>query len=547
MGRRTLATVLAVARAGFRQRVRSRRLLVVLALVAVVGYQLNVGTFALFYQDTVDGTTVDYLGEPTAPYVGLTTGLTGAMVLLLAGYYVLGRSLRYDRSTGFDELRASTPTGDRTYLLGKWLSHVGVVALLLTTLAGAAIVNHLLHGVGTTDPIWIVGPVLLIGVPVGCFVAGVTLVFQSIDRLRGTLGNGVYFFAAVTGMAIAPAAAAQETETIPLWLRFGDVIGLFAGGEMTIDALLEVAPSYDGIPIANYGAGATGGEEVTFVWNGGSFPGWFYANRLLLAVVGVGLAIVATVPYDRYATRTGSTGRTFGDRLARVRSVLPFVGAREDDVDLEATDPATVSLTPVSDRSAGGFGRLFLQEWRLLVRGHPWWWYAGAAVIAVVGLSGSAPPAAIGSSAAIWPLFCWSAMGHRTVAHRITPFIVSSKQPYRQLVAEWAAGAVLTAAFFGVALWPTVLESGVAGASVLAGAVAFVPSIAQAFGLWSRTRRVFELTYLVLWYAGPLNGAVALDFAGATGETAGTAIPFAFGAVGVLALAAALAHRWLQT
>lgn len=138
-------------------------------------------------------------------------------------------------------------------------------------------------------------------------------------------------------------------------------------------------------------------------------------------------------------------------------------------------------------------------------------------------------------------------MGYRTDRHRITPFIVTSNQPYRQLLAEWAAGAVVTAAFLGVALWPTILNTGFEGAVVLVGAVLFVPAVAQAVGLWSRTRRSFELGYLVLWYAGPLNGIAPLDFAGATTETIGTLISVLFGAVGLLALGASLARRAIQT
>ncbi|WP_245550083.1 hypothetical protein [Halopiger xanaduensis] len=314
---------------------------------------------------------------------------------------------------------------------------------------------------------------------------------------------------------------------------------------MTVDALLSVAPEYDGPPVANYGTGTIDGEVVTFEWNGGAWPAWFVANRLGFSLAGIGLVLVATLPYDRYDTGDESTSSTLVDRLGRFVP-SPLSRGRDGD-ETDATEPANVSLTPVADRSAGGFGRLFVQELRLLIRGRPWWWYAGAAVIAVVGVAGTVPSAAIVSVATIWPLFVWSGMGYRSVHHRVTPFIVSSRQPYRQLFAEWSAGALVTGAFLGVAVWPTVLDAGLKGAIVLGGAVLFVPSVAQVLGLWSRTRRAFELGYLVLWYAGPLNGVPPLDFAGATTETVGTVIPVAFGAVGLVALGTALGHRWLQT
>ncbi|MDJ1432295.1 hypothetical protein [Halostagnicola sp. A-GB9-2] len=534
-----------VARADFLQRIRSRRLLVVLAVIAYVGYLVNVGTVEIFYQDSSNEQLYQYAGEPTSAYIGLTAAVTGASILFLAGYYVLSGSLERDRTTGVERLVGSTSTTDRELLLGKWFSHVGLVVVLLGTLGAAALLNHLVHGTGSTDPLWILGSVFLLGLPIGCFVAGVTLLFQSTDRLRGTVGNVVYFFGAMMlAVAAVPAVGDRAPTEIPLWARMTDTIGLFALGELTYDAVLEIESGYDGLGVANFGAGSAGAEVVRFHWTGDSWPLWFYANRFGLVLLGAGFALAATVPYDRFSSASSSSGTGLVDRF---RGVVPSLGSAADEPNETVRRPNEATLTPVTDRSAGGFGRLLGQELRLLVRDQPWWWYAGALLIGFIGLTGSAPPEAIVSAAAVWPIFLWSSMGVRMIRHRMTPFIISSRQPYGQLLAEWTAGAIMTAAFFGVALWPVVLETGIGGIIVLLGAVVFVPSLAQAMGLWSRTRRLFELLYLLLWYVGPLNGVPALDFAGATAETAGTATPLLFGAVGVGALVAALTHRYRQT
>lgn len=198
--------------ADFLQRIRSRRLLVILVVIAYFGYQLNVGTFELLYQDTVAGETINYRGEPTSAYVGLSTGVTGATILLFFGYYILSGSIMRDRTTGVNELVASTSISNLSYLLGKWLSHVGMVIVLLATLGGAALVNHFVHGTGMTNPLWILGAVFFVGLPLGCFVAGVTVLFQSSDRLDGTLGNLVYLFGALT-LLVAILAAGSEQES----------------------------------------------------------------------------------------------------------------------------------------------------------------------------------------------------------------------------------------------------------------------------------------------------------------------------------------------
>lgn len=534
-----------VARADFLQRIRSRRLLAVLAVIAYVGYLVNVGTVEIFYQDSSNEQLYQYAGEPTSAYIGLTAGVTGTAILFLAGYYVLSGSLERDRATGVERLVGSTSTTARELLLGKWCSHVGLVVVLLGTLGTAALLNHLVHGTGSTDPLWILGPVFLLGLPIGCLVAGVTLLFQSTDLLRGTLGNVVYFFAAMMLIVAAvPAMGDRAPAEIPLWARMTDTIGLFALGDLTYDAVLEVGPGYDGPGVANFGTGSAGAEVVRFHWTGGPWPLWFYANRLGLVLLGIATALVATLPYDRFSTADASDSRGLIDRLG---SAVPSLHLTPAEGSADGGNPDETTLTPVTDRSAGGFGRLVHQELRLLVRGQPWWWYVGALLIGFVGLTGSAPTEAIASAAAVWPIFLWSSMGVRTLRHRMTPFIVSSRQPYGQLLAEWTAGAIVTAAFLGVALWPVVLETGMGGLVVLLGGILFVPSLAQAMGFWSRTRRLFEVTFLLCWYVGPLNQVPALDFAGATGETTGTVTPLLFGTVGLLALLAAFGYRHRQT
>ncbi|OLZ39289.1 hypothetical protein A6E15_17990 [Natrinema saccharevitans] len=543
IGRRSWRRIYHVARADFLQRIRSRKVLVVLAVVAYFGYLVTVGSVEIFYQDSSGDQLVQYTGEPTSAYVGLTAGVTGATILFLAGYVLLSGSLERDRRTDVDRVVASTGISTREFLLGKWLSHVGYAGVVLGTLGVAAVINHLVQGTGATEPIWILGPIFLLGGPVGCLVAGVTLLFQSTDRFSGTVGNVTYFFTATIAMTAVLATSNEYARTeIPLWLRLGDTVGMLVTADLTYDALLSVWPGYDGIGIANFGTGASSAEIVRFHWDGGAWPHWFYANRAGLILLGLGLTAVAVVPYDRFESESSSSGEGIVARVSRFLSVLRSDSSGE----VVVQNVESISLTPVTDRTAGGIGRLVRQELRLLIRGQPWWWYAGAAVIGIIGLTGSVATEAIVSIAAVWPIFLWSSMGSRPMRHRMTPFIVSSKQPYGQFVAEWIAGALVATAFFGVSLWPTVAETEASGAVVLVSAILFAPSLAQALGYWSGTRRPFELVYLLLWYAGPLNQVPTLDFAGATSETIGTTTPLLFGGIGLVALVATFIYRRRQ-
>jgi hypothetical protein len=77
----------------------------------------------------------------------------------------------------------------------------------------------------------------------------------------------------------------------------------------------------------------------------------------------------------------------------------------------------------------------------------------------------------------------------------------------------------------------------------IASGVLFGPSLAVAIGTWSRSAELFEMTYLLLWYAGPLNGGEAVDFVGATVESTQIGAPVAFIGLSVVLVAAGLLRR----
>jgi hypothetical protein len=78
----------------------------------------------------------------------------------------------------------------------------------------------------------------------------------------------------------------------------------------------------------------------------------------------------------------------------------------------------------------------------------------------------------------------------------------------------------------------------------------FIPSLALALGVWSGSSKLFQLTYLVLWYAGPMQGIQRFDFMGLDSAEAvadGTSVAFIAAGVVLLALAAAGRRRQLRS
>lgn len=146
-----------------------------------------------------------------------------------------------------------------------------------------------------------------------------------------------------------------------------------------------------------------------------------------------------------------------------------------------------------------------------------------------------------------WPILIWSKMGVREVRDQTSQLIFSAPHPIaRQLPAVWLAGvllALLTGGGFGGRLllagdWRGLL-------AWLTGAL-FIPSLALTFGVWSGSSKLFEIVYTLLWYVGPMQATLQLDFMGSAPGTAATRIPAFYFACVVAMAAIALPGRKRQ-
>lgn len=194
----------------------------------------------------------------------------------------------------------------------------------------------------------------------------------------------------------------------------------------------------------------------------------------------------------------------------------------------EETNPApvpirsAVHLTPLRSRHGNVLdwsARIFLTELRLLLKGVSWWWYLIALGLMVTGLLA---PTDISRqyflpAAWIWPILLWSSLGTREKRHDTGQLVFSAPHPLsRQFPLAWLAGVAVT----------LVTGAGVGINLIMAGdwlplttwgiGVFFIPTLAFALGVWSGTNKLFEVVYMLWWYAGPVNRTEPLDFMGAS-------------------------------
>jgi hypothetical protein len=481
-----------LARADFLERVRRYSFLVMLGLVALLGYQTAIGNLRLQLGQ--------YRGEFNSAWIGGMMSIITTFFLGWFGFYLVKSSVARDRETGVGEIMATTPMSRPFYMLGKWISNFAVLMAMVVILVIFGLAIQLLRGESTgLDLSAYLSPFVFIVTPLMGLVAAVAVLFESIPFLAGGFGNVVYFFAFVTMIPFT-----MESEMIKTNPAL-EPLGMALLKEDMAEEVLQVFPDYDN-------SFMLGGLETpitgTFTWHGIDWTPSTVGTRFGY----IGLAILVTL-----------FGALFFDRFDPSRG-----RPRQPKHSLSTLNPEpapthqpllTVPLTRLH-RAANRFRfvSVLAAELKLLLKGQRWWWYIVALGLIVACLVSPAETTRqfILPYAWVWPVLIWSSMGSRELRHNVQQFAFSSASPlWRQLPAQWIAGLLVTLTAGSGAALRFLIDGESTGLIAFFSAVLFIPSLALALGVWSKSSKPFEIVYITLWYLGPLNKTPGLDFMGA--------------------------------
>jgi hypothetical protein len=522
-----LRAVSHVAAANLRVRLRDRRLLAVVAGCVYLGHLVVAGDIELALAEQ------SYRGVENAAWTGTLTSLTASMVVLLFGFYLVRGALERDRQARLGPLIASSPVGSLAYLLGTWAGSALFLLGLVGVMAASGAVLVVLRGHGGPQPGPLLAPFLLFSAPVAAVTAALALAFECVPGLQGRLG-GVLYFVLALGTLILPIAA-----DLPM-----DLLGLTTLHESMVEALLAQHPEATPGDMFAFGYFDDVGTLTPFRWDGVAVTAGLVGQRLGLVLASVGLVAGAGLFFRRFDPSPEGWAR-------RMRAIgagapdEPPVPSSENGASPGGAAPASAPAPDTTDSSARPSlgtlpGRRTLRPLRLIwaelklalgSRSRTWW--GGAIGIAVAGVV--APSSAgVLILAWLWPMPLWAALGTRPAVHRTTPLLATALYPRAQRVAAWGTGALVA---LGLTLGPLLLGG---NWGVLVGAL-FVPALALAAGRLAGTPRLFEITFLVLWYLGPANQQAALDFGGVTAAPPATQIGFLGAAI--LFLGVSVARR----
>jgi hypothetical protein len=504
-----LELVYRLALADFRERTRRYSFLFTLLGTVFFGFLVITGKWTIHLGD--------YRGEYNSAWVGSLMASASTMMLAIFGFYLVKNSITRDRHTRVGEILAATPLGRWWYVAAKSASNFAVLAFMTVVLAVTAVAMQLVVGVTDDFSLWaLVAPFLFLCLPVMTLVAAMAVLFESVRWLRGTIGNVLYLF-------IAEFAFLNSILINAPLLDFGG-FGMILPS-MEAAALAAYPDAHLGFEIGFLGfiEDTAAKPMKLFVWDGLEWSLELLPLRLLWLGWAIGISSLAAVCFDRFDPA----------RAGRVKTRRKKKKKKSPELEEIAGAPVSArswrDLTAVKPRFNGA--RMLGAELRLMLKGLHWSWYIIAAgLIAVQAAVPLEYARAYALPAAwIWPLAIWSAMGTREARFNTSDLMLSSAYPVsRQFPAVWMAGiivALLTAS--GMIVRALIAADMPHVTSLLAGAF-FVPTLALTLGTLSGSKKLFEVVYLLIWYIGPVNGLVPLDFAGATdaGVTQGNAMVY---------------------
>jgi hypothetical protein len=528
-------------RADYLERVRRHAFLVTLGLTVYFAYLSMPPNHSRYITLQIG----DYRGLYNSAWVGCLVALMTSAFLSLVGFYLVKNAIERDRRTGVGPILATTPLSRWQYTLGKWTSNLAVLATMLAIMAVCAIGMQLLRGEDrSVDLAAIVVPFALIALPAMVVTAGCAILFEATPGLRGGAGNVVYFFL-WSLLFVAP-----DIESGARYRGIGSAVGVSSVIPGMIGAVSDefgVAADSLGFNLG-FSIKETGTYDLeTFRWNGPTWSMDLLSGRLAWTIVGVSLALVASIPFDRFEKGTTLPPSTRRRKRSSVRGDGTEDGADEvDGTAITARVPTAITAIPAAGRNES-LVPMVLAELRLAVRDMPRAWLIVAVGLAVAcGLAPLAMARAwILPFAWIWPLPLWSGLGAREARHGTAGLVFSAPRALaRQLPALWLAGVVVTVAM-GAGVGLRLLATGdVLGLMAWTVGAVFVPSLALAAGIWTGGGKLFEVLYMLLWYAGPVNRTPFLDFMGTTEASTSSGTIAVFATATVVLVACAVVGRW---
>ncbi|MFI5253311.1 MAG: hypothetical protein ACHQQQ_12875 [Bacteroidota bacterium] len=503
------------------ERCRRYSFLVTMAGALYIGYAVYRGYIQMHFSE--------YRGIYNCAWLGTLSAIAVSLFISFAGFYVVKNSIDRDRRTGVGEILATTPIGKIVYLLAKAFSNFAVLMAIVLVEAVSIFIMVFLKHEDTGVDLWaLYSPFLFLAIPAMAITAAIAVLFESVRFLRGGAGNVIFFFLWTASLSVP-----MVNNIHPLDL---------SGAIYVEDSIQSAVAKFDSQAKGGFSYNAGPQEEIktlkTFTWQGIQWTPAIIIVRFSWFLYSLLMVLLASLFFDRFDNALLARAGSAPDEKTKKGKRFAALRAGVD---------RWTSFEWVHSRST--FSRMLAVELMLMLRGLSLWWYLPALGLIIASLLSPMDAVREGLFPVVWvwPILIWSRLGTREDKYGTGQIIFSSPNILsRQFPAMLTAGVMLSLATASGVL----VRFGVAGdvgsiATTILGAV-FIPLLALAFGVWSKSSKLFEVIYLLLWYIGPMNHVAALDFTFTSPGSFSSGMPFAYVTICGILLVAAISGRRKQ-
>jgi len=483
--------------ADFKQRTRQQSFMVSLLAMSVLTLLFFPAPEA-HYQTLVIN---DSRGIYNSHWIGVCLAMLNVMFLPIICFYLIKNAIELDRKSMTSELIAATPISKQKFIFAKWCVNVFILISIVLVMLLSSILIQLYYGESYYIDLWALAwPQLIFVLPLLLAIASIAIMFESIKWLRGGAGNIVYFFLWVGSIV-------QTVESVS---------GVGALLNQLETEIAQRFPLQQGSTNIGVSINDQTNQLQTFIWQGMEPNAAHLLSILPILTISLICLLLAFIFFDRFSQNTMTKDEDSSSYIANAFAKVSRV-----------IDQVFAAIT-----QHFSFTRLLRLELKLLMKGYTAYWYIGLIILNLLQLfiDQQLLTSLILPISWLWCVLVISQLGQMEKQKNTVELITYSNQSsILQTLASYSAAWVLLAlASSGGIIRFMVLAEWVLFIQIVI-AISFTVSMAYFCGTFTSTKRMFEVLYPTLWYIGPVQAALYVDFFGVNSQASWQAgIPYYF-------------------
>ncbi|WP_313559315.1 hypothetical protein [Ruminiclostridium cellobioparum] len=511
-----IRAIFGIAYADILNRLRNTSFLIIIGLSVFIS-TLFVPTETSYFTVLCFG---GYRGIYNSAWIGAGVALLSSIFLSLFGFYLIKNTIYKDSASNVGNIIGSTPVSNFEYCTGKFLSNITLLTIIMVIIIIVSVIMQIIRGEDCNINLHhIIFPFIYITFPTIILISSISIFFECSSLLRGSFGNIVYFFLWIILLS-----------SIFYKKQYFDLLG----GNIIISNIIvdlkKVFPDYKG------SFTIVGNSDLigTFTWDGIKINKEILIQRYILVLWSVIILIISSLMFDR-----------FSSKYRKSETCLSSIINHEKIMSKKyrINDIKNLTCKPIFKFN---FIHLIISEIKLTILGYHWFWYISTVALYILTLFAKTStlhtlwlPLLY-----LWTIPLWSHIGSREYQDGVYQILNST--PYfrkYQLIASYLAAVILYLTLGSGAILRSVIQYNFFNILFIFLSALIVSALALMIGGITKSSKVFEVLFAVIWYIGPFQKTYPFDFICFSGVTNNIVVILAYLLLTITFLSISYVHR----